>query len=108
VFKANAQDNEQLRAALSGTWDNHELRETQGYADLVRDVVVDETFSEDFRSEILATLDDVKYESAKAALTEVAGKVSSERLKATATRTLAANFPAPPPPAKDPKGGKKK
>lgn len=104
VLKGNSQDNEQLRAAISGTWDNHELRETQEYAELVRDVVVDEkTYSEDFRGEILSTLDDVKYESAKLALTDVAAKATSERIKATANRVLAANFPAPPPPAKDPK-----
>ena len=85
---------------------NKEIRETQEFANLVRDVVLDEkTFREEFRSEFLGYLDDIKYESAKQVLPEILEKSTSERVKSAAKRTLAANFPAPPPAAvvKDPK-----
>jgi hypothetical protein len=76
---------------------------------LARDLVLDEqTYSEDFRAEFLGYLSDVKYESAKLALTEIAEKSTSERIKGAAKRMLAANFPAPPPVAKDPKKAPKK
>jgi aminopeptidase N len=103
VFKANAQNNEVARALLRGTFDNRELRETPEFAALVRDAALDEqTFTEEFRAEVIEYLDDVKYESARQALQAIAEKAGSERLKASARRALEANFPAPPAP-KDPK-----
>ena len=99
-------DNELHRTVTAGFAGNRDLRETQAFANLVRDVVLDEkTFTEEFRAEFLEYLDDVKYESARVALAEIAEKSPSERLKASAKRVLAANFPAAPA-AKD--TGKKK
>lgn len=108
VLKGNPGNNELARTATQGLWTNKELRESQEFATLVRDVVLDDkTFGEEFRGEFLGYLDDVKYESAKQVLTELVEKVGSPRLKAAAKRTLDANFPAPVI-AKDPKGAKKK
>lgn len=108
TLKANPGNNELARAILKGTVENHELRETQEFANLVRDIALDEqTFTEELRAEAVELLDDVKYESAKQALTEIAAKAPGERLKASAKRVLDANFPAPPP-AKEEKGKKKK
>lgn len=104
VLKANAGNNEIARAIFDDVASNRDLVETQDYADLVRDIVLDEkTFGEELRFDVLGTLDDVKYESAKQALTEIAEKSASERVKAGAKQTLAANFPAPPAPAPDKK-----
>ncbi len=98
VLKANPGNNELGRMATDGLWENHELRETQEFSALVRDVVLDEKGqTEEFRGEMLSLLDDVKYESAKQALAEIVAKVSNEHLKAAAKRTLDANFPAPAP-----------
>ncbi len=106
VLKANPGNNEIAREVTDGLWENHELRETQEFATLVRDMVLDEkTFNEEFRSEALGFLDDVKYESAKVVLTELVGKLTQAQLKGQAQRTLDANFPAAPaaPAARDPK-----
>lgn len=103
ALKGNPNNNELQRTATQGLALNKELRESQEFADLVRDVVMDEkNFGQDFRSEFLSYLDDVKYESAKQVLAELAEKAPSDRLKAQAKRTLDANFPAPVI-AKDPK-----
>ena len=103
VLKGNAGDNELARVATHGFGLNKELRETQEFANLVRDVVLDEkTFGEDFQNEFLGYLDDIKYESAKQVLTEVLEKSTSDRIKSGAKRALDANFPAPVV-AKDPK-----
>ncbi len=108
VLKGNPGNNELARTATLGLWTNKELRESQEFATLVRDVVLDDkSFGEEFRGEFLGYLDDVKYESAKQVLAELAEKAGSDRLKAQAKRTLDANFPAPAV-AKDPKGAKKK
>lgn len=109
VLKGNAGNMELARSATHGFRLNRDLRETQEFANLVRDVALDDkTFSEDFRGEFLGYLDDVKYESAKVALTEIVEKSTSEKIKGGATRTLAANFPAPPPAKVDPKKAPKK
>lgn len=104
VLKANGTDNEVLRAAASGLFNNRDLRESADFAGLVRDVVLDEkTFGDDFRGEFLGTLDDVKYEHAKGVLAEIVEKSTVASVKAAARRTLDANFPAPPP-VKETKG----
>ena len=108
VLKSNAGNNELARSATQGFRQNKEMRETQEFATLVRDVVLDEkTFTEDFRGEFLGYLDDVKYEAAKLVLAEIGTKSTSERIKGGAQRVMAANFPAPPP-AKDQKKDPKK
>ncbi len=108
TLKANPGNNELARAVFGATQDNRELRETQEFANLVRDTALDEqTFTEELRAEAVELLDDVKYESAKQALSTIAEKARGDRLKASAKRVLDANFPAPPAP-KDAKGGKKK
>lgn len=104
VFKANPGNNELALEATSGLQANKELRETTPFAALVRDVVIDDaTFNEEFRGVFLGYLDDVKYESAKVALTEIVAQTKSERIKAAAQRVLDANFPAPPPAKPEPK-----
>jgi hypothetical protein len=103
VLKGNAGNNELAREATRGFGQNKELRETQEFATLVRDVVLDDkTFTEEYRFEFLGYLEDIKYESAKVSLTEIIEKSTSERIKAGAKRALDANFPAAPV-AKDPK-----
>ena len=106
VLKGNPGNNELAREATHGLGANKELRETQEFANLVRYVVLDDkTFGEQFRGEFLGYLDDIKYESAKVVLTEIVEKVTSDRIKGAAKRTLGTNFPVAPvaPPAKDPK-----
>lgn len=106
VLKGNPGNNELAREATAGFRGNKELRETQEFATLVRDVVLDEkTFNDEFRGEFLGYLEDIKYEAAKQVLTEIVAKSTSERIKGSAQRTLDANFPAAPAPApaKDPK-----
>jgi aminopeptidase N len=104
VLKGNPGNNEIGRKVTDGLWGNHELRETQEFASLVQSVVLDEkSFNDEFRSDMLSFLDDVKYESAKQALTEIVAKSTNAQIKGAAQRTLTANFPAPPPAAKDPK-----
>lgn len=85
---------------------NLELKETQEYADLIRDLVLDEAhIGEDLRADLLQTLEDVTYESARLALTEIAEKSVRERTKNAAKLLLATNFPhvqpaaTPAPPA---------
>ena len=108
VLRGNAGNNELARVTTQGFVQNKELRETQEFATLVRNVVLDEkTFGDDFRGEFLGYLDDVKYESAKQVLTEIVAKSTSDRIKGNAQRTLDANFPAPPAPQVDPKKKKK-
>lgn len=100
VIKTNPGNNELGRTAIMGLWNNHELRETQEFADFVKASVLDEKSStEELRGVMLGLLDDVKYEPAKIALTEIGAKSTSESIKATAKRILDANFPAAPAPA---------
>ncbi|MGV3619959.1 MAG: hypothetical protein ACO1OB_04030 [Archangium sp.] len=61
------------------------------------------TYTEEIRADLITYLDDVKYDSAKIALTEIVAGTKSDRLKASAQRVLDANFPAPPPAKPEPK-----
>lgn len=106
VIKANGTNNELIRAITDNLEANHELRETNEFARLVKDVALDEKINEEIRGEFVTGLDDVKYDSAKAALTEIVEKTKVDSIKTWAKRTLDANFPAPPP-AKEDKGAKK-
>lgn len=93
---------------IKGFWNNRELRESTNFAALARDVVLDEArFSEEFRSEFVELLDDIKFEGAKQALSEIVAGTKSARIKASAQRVLDTNFPAPPPAKPEPKGKKK-
>lgn len=104
VFKANPGNNELGREVLDALQANKELRETTPFAAFVRDGVLDEaTYTEEIRADLITYLDDVKYDSAKIALTEIVAGTKSERLKASAQRVLDANFPAPPPAKPEPK-----
>lgn len=104
VFKTNPGNNELAREVLDGLQANKELRETTPFAAFVRDGVLDEaTYTEEIRADLITYLDDVKYESAKIALTEIVAGTRSEQLKASAQRVLDANFPAPPPAKPEPK-----
>ncbi|MFT3708382.1 MAG: M1 family aminopeptidase [Archangium sp.] len=96
TLKANSTNNELCRALTKNLPDNHDLRESADFATLVKDIVLDDkTFNEECRAEFLYQLDDVKYESAKGALTEIAEKAMPDQMKAYAKRVLDANFPAP-------------
>ncbi len=104
VLKTNPGNNELALEASAHLKGNRELRETTPFAALVRDVVIDDkTFNEEFRADFLEYLDDVKYESAKVALTEIIEQVKSDSIKASAQRVLNTNFPAPPPAKPEPK-----
>lgn len=104
VFKNNPGNNELGREVLDGLQANKELRETTPFAAFVRDGVLDEaTYTEEIRADLITYLDDVKYDSAKIALTEIVAGTRSDRLKASAQRVLDANFPAPPPAKPEPK-----
>jgi aminopeptidase N len=92
-YKTNT---ELLRSIFERLVDNPEVLDSADYAALVKDVVLDETMSEGMRGRVLGTLDEVKYEAARLALTEIAEKSTSDRLKGNARQVLAANFPAPP------------
>jgi hypothetical protein len=108
IFKGNAQNAGLARSMFTALARNKELRESQEYAALVKDIVLDEAFyPEAVRALALASLDDVRYEAARQALEEIAQKATSEAIKASAKQVLEANFPAPPPPPPD-KGKKKK
>lgn len=103
VAHGNPGNNEVLRPVFEHADRNHELKDSGDYATFVRDFVLDEkTWGEDLRAQALATLDDVKYEPARKALTEVAEKATGERIKSSARRVLAANFPSAPAPATSP------
>lgn len=106
VLKANPTNNEIARAIGDNLFDNHELRETNEFATFVKFVVLDEKLNEEIRGDFLAMLDDVKYEGARAALTEIVERTKSDQFKGYAKRTLDTNFPAPPP-VKDAKDAKK-
>ncbi len=104
VLKSVPNNDEFGRTISHGFGSNRELRETTDFAALVRDVVLDEaTFTEEFRAEFLEYLDDIKFEGAKQALTEIAAGSKSARIKASAQRVLDTNFPAPPAPKAEPK-----
>jgi aminopeptidase N len=95
--KQNPGNNEVLRPIFEAADRNRELKDTEDYTTFVRDFVLDEQASgDDLRELALRTLDDVKYEAAKQALTAIVEKATSERMKASARVLLNANFPAPP------------
>jgi aminopeptidase N len=95
-------NNEVLRPIFERVDRNRELKDSDAYARFVRDFVLDEKRSgDDLRALALSTLDDVKYEAARQALTTIAEQTTSERLKGSARRVLAANFPPAPAPPQD-------
>jgi aminopeptidase N len=102
VLESNPTNNEIFLSATSRLEKNKELRETREFADLVRDIVLDEKrFNQELRERFLGSLDDVTYEPAKQALTDIAARTSSQSIKLQAQRSLAANFPkASVPPVK--------
>ncbi len=107
TMKGAPRNNEFARTVTAPLHNNRELRETTPFAAFVRDVVLDEVnFTEEFRGRFVRSLDDIRYESAKQALTEIAAGTKSASIKASAERVLAANFP-PPAPAAPPAKKKK-
>ncbi len=103
LTKANAGDNELARDLLDRLGENRPLRETPEFALFLRDLVLDEeAFGEDLRADALGLLDDVKLPAAKDALSAIAAKTASARIKGAAEDTLKANFGVVP--GKDDKG----
>jgi hypothetical protein len=96
-----------LAPLLARLQTNLELKETQEYAELVKELVLDEAqVGEDLRADLLESLDDVTYESARLALVEISQKSKFERTKSAAALLLSANFPlaqAQPPAVVEPK-----
>jgi aminopeptidase N len=110
VLAVNKGNNEIGRAIVDDVPRNREIIESNDWARLVGELVLDEAgFAEELQADALLTLDSVKSDAAKTALTSVFEKSKSERLKQLAKKSLDATFPsaAPVAPAAPGKKGKK-
>lgn len=110
ALKGQGLSYELLRAIAGRMTENRPLKDSKELAALVQEWALDEAIGTEMRANLLAILDDVKTDAAKAALTAIAEQAKSDRLKHDAKLLLDANFPAPKAaePAKDASKGKKK
>ncbi len=109
VVKENGNNNELVRGVMGRLYENTLLRHTPQFCAWTAQVVLAEKdFGELVRGQMLDLLEDVKLPEAKIALTQIAEKSTSERLKANAKHQLETNFPgaAPAAPQKEAKKGK--
>jgi aminopeptidase N len=107
LFEEEAGNDELARGLISRLEDNAQVTRSPEAVELVRDFAMDaKSFSEDVRQRMLWLLGDVRTPAAKEALTVVAQKTDSSRLKGNAELLLSRNFPAAPEP-KGKKRGKK-
>ncbi|MHB8872358.1 MAG: M1 family metallopeptidase [Myxococcaceae bacterium] len=112
LLKANPGNAELVGAVLRPLWDNYTVKSSPEAALFVRDFVLEEkALSDEMRFRVLELLDEVKTKDAKEALTAIAEKCDSARLKLSAQKVLEKNFPEPPkaaPPKAEKAKGKKK
>lgn len=107
LIKAAPGNNELLKNVLNRLWDNRTVKESPEAAALVKDfVLANPDFGDDMKAEMLGLLDEVKTDAAREALTAVAEKSDSERLRGSARHVLEQNFPTAKP-AKGAGKGKK-
>ncbi|MBS1150788.1 MAG: glutamyl aminopeptidase isoform, partial [Myxococcaceae bacterium] len=104
LFKENAGNNEMIRNVLYRLDHNHLLKASPELISWVREAALDEqAYAENIRAEMLELLENSKAKETKDALTVIAEKSASERLKNTARNLLETNFamakPAAPAPA---------
>ncbi len=109
-IRDNPGNNELARAVLGGLPDNAVVKTSPEGINFVKAFVLEnKTFGDEMKAQVLSVLDEVRGEPAKVALTEVAEKSDSERLRTMAKATLEKGWPAAPvAPVKAPAKGKKK
>ncbi len=107
LFKENPGNNELFRNVFGRLERNHVLKASPELAAWVREGVLDETYPENIRADLMELIEASKSKEAKEALTAIAEKSPSERLKSSARNLLETNFaaakapaPAPAPPPK--------
>ena len=106
----NPGNNELMRNVLHRLEQNNAVLASAEFSAWVRDSALDDKgYPENIQAEMLELLENSKSDATRAALTLVAEKSTSERLKNSAQHLLASNFPAKaaPAPAPAPPGKKK-